>query len=89
MKTMAIGMVLFIQAVTVRWWKPVPGGAEYVVRNTLNHHHDRVCGVVLNPANADGAWGFYTLRSAGAREGLTGSAASEDEAMAAVAKDCR
>jgi hypothetical protein len=93
MKVIAIGILMFLQPVTLRWWRVEPNGRdlEYVTRNTLVHHHDRVCGEILAAHFNDGRPNFpyATMRSGGARMGIVGEAPTQEEAKAAVEQDCK
>jgi hypothetical protein len=91
----------FLHPVRVTYWAPGPGEYDFVIKGHLGVDHERVCGVVtkdgdLTGANANdpatkdaGLWDVVTMKSAGARTGISRSKLPLDAAKLAAEEDCR
>lgn len=100
--TLLFGLgVSFLHPVRVTYWTQAPGELDFVIKGHLGEDHERICAVVTrdgdpNQANSNapaaqdgGLWDVVTMKSAGARVGISRNKLLLDAAKLAAEEDCR
>jgi hypothetical protein len=91
MKPLLLAALLFLSwpKSTTRFWRSAGPGVEYIVRDVLGGHHDRVCGEMAPAPGKLSGWDFSTIRSGGARHDSAGNVETAAEAAQLIEKECR
>jgi hypothetical protein len=91
----------FLRPARVTYWVQAPGEYDFVVKGHLGVDHERICAVVVRdtdaidrggkdaPTNDGGLWDTVTMKSAGARVGISRDKLPLDAAKLAAEQDCR
>jgi hypothetical protein len=75
-----------LHPVRVTFWMQQPGEEDFMIKAHLGGDHDRVCGVLTKDGDA---WDVMTIKSGGARVGITKNGLPHDAAVQAIEDDCR
>jgi hypothetical protein len=90
-----------LHPVRVTYWVQAPGEYDFVIKGHLGVDHERICAVVTrdddptdgnanDAATKDGGlWDVETMKSAGARVGISRNKLPLDAAKLAAEQDCR
>jgi hypothetical protein len=91
----------FPRPARVTYWVQAPGEYDFVIKGHLGVDHERICAVVIRDADATdshgkdattkdgGLWDTVTMKSAGARVGISRNKLPLDAARRAAEQDCR
>ncbi len=91
----------FLHPVRVTYWVQAPGEYDFVIKDHLGVDHERICAMVTKDTDApdvgtkDAAtnggelWDTVTMKSAGARVGISRNKLPLDAAKLAAEEDCR
>jgi hypothetical protein len=91
----------FLRPARVTYWVQAPGEYDFVIKGHLGVDHERICAIVVRdtdtsdsggrdaPTNDGGLWDTVTMRSAGARVGISRDKLPLDAAKLAAEQDCR
>jgi hypothetical protein len=91
----------FLHPVRVTYWVQAPGEYDFVIKDHLGVDHERICAMVTRDGDpADGSvkdattkddvlWDTVTMKSAGARVGISRDKLPLDAAKLAAEQDCR
>ncbi len=85
----------FLHSARVTYWVQAPGEYDFVIKGHLGVDHERICAVVTKDSDPsgrdakDGLWDTVTMKSAGARVGITLNKVPLDAAKLAAEQDCR
>lgn len=100
--TLLFGLgISFLRPARVTYWVQTTGEYDFVIKGHLGVDHERICAVVTrdnDPANGSensptakdgGLWDAVTMKSAGARIGISRNKLPLDAAKLAAEQDCR
>ncbi len=86
----------FLRPARVTYWVQAPSEYDFVIKDHLGTDHERICAVVSRDDDTkdgdakDGdLWDTVTLKSAGARVGISRNKLPLDAAKLAAEQDCR
>jgi hypothetical protein len=87
----------FLHPVRVTYWVQSSGEYDFVIKDHLGVDHERVCAMVTRDGDpTDGTvkkddvlWDAVTMKSAGARVGISRNKLPLDAAKLAAEQDCR
>lgn len=91
----------FLHPVRVTYWVQAPDEYDFVIKDHLGVDHERICAMVTKDADATDAsakdavtsdgplWDTVTMKSAGARVGISRNKLPLDAAKLAAEQDCR
>lgn len=81
-----VGLASFFHPEKVTYWVQNSNEYDLVVKDHMGVDHERICGIVSKDGEL---WDAVTLKSAGARDGISRSQLPLDAAKMAAEQDCR
>jgi hypothetical protein len=76
----------FLHPVRVTYWVQNSDEYDLVIKDHLGVDHERICGIVSKDGDL---WDTVTLKSAGAKDGISRNKLPLDAAKLAAEQDCR